>query len=107
MGEKEERITFSLMTHNNHYRFSVFCSFTSFSYSSYSCYFENNMVRRVFNLLGFTEEGFQTSLCVKSQKIFSVVVINYLTIIRCQNVVETKQRTLRSKELSVSSQWLA
>ena len=53
------------------------------------------MVRSEFKHLGFTEEGFPTSLCVKSPKIFPVKVVNYLTIIRCQNVVETAQRTLR------------
>lgn len=53
------------------------------------------MVRSEFNHLDFIEECFQTSVCVKSQKIFPVVVVNYLAIIRCQNVVETTERTLR------------
>lgn len=53
------------------------------------------MGRSVFNHLGFTKKGFQTSLCVKSQKIFPVVMINYLNIIRCQNIVEMTQGTLR------------
>lgn len=57
--------------------------------------FENRMVRSEFNHLDFTEECFQTSVCVKSQKIFPVVVVNYLAIIRCQNVVEMTERTLR------------
>lgn len=53
------------------------------------------MVRSEFNHLDFIEESFQASLCVKSQKIFPVVVVNYLAIIRYQKVVETKERTLR------------
>lgn len=41
--------------------------------------------------MGFTEEG----LCVKSQKIFPIAVVNYLTIIRCQDMVEMTQKTLK------------
>lgn len=49
------------------------------------------MVRSEFNHLGFTEEG----LCVKSQKTFPIAVVNYLTIIRCQDVVEMTQKTFK------------
>lgn len=47
------------------------------------------------NHLDFTEECFQTSLHVKSQKIFPVEVVNYLAIIICLNVVEMTEKNIK------------
>lgn len=48
------------------YKYFALLLFGVFSSCSY---FENNVVRNEFNHLGFTEEGFQTSLSVKSHNI--------------------------------------
>lgn len=53
------------------------------------------MGRNAVSHLDFSKKGFQTSLYVTSEKICPVMVVNYLTIIRCQGMVEMTQRALR------------